>query len=88
MLIQRDRYLSTYFDVCLQIASVRQSRSAYTCRSEVNAMTTLKDQLDNCQYLLARARIAGDDDAVRRFSERRELLVKQLASLRTHLRAV
>ena len=51
-------------------------------------MTTLKDQLDNCQYLLARARIAGDDDAVRRFSERRELLVKQQASLRTHLRAV
>ncbi|OYD70515.1 hypothetical protein BDB13_4136 [Rhodococcus sp. OK302] len=51
-------------------------------------MTTLKDQLDNCQYLLTRARLAGDDDAVRRFTEYRELLIRQSASMKTHLRLV
>ena len=51
-------------------------------------MTTLRERLDNCNYLLARARLAGNGDAVRRFSEHRDKLVKQIASTRTHLRAV
>ncbi|WP_182262851.1 hypothetical protein [Rhodococcus sp. UFZ-B548] len=61
-------------------------------------MTTLREQLDNCNYLLARARtavgaidriwLAGNGDAVRRFSEHRDKMVKQIASTRTHLRAV
>lgn len=48
----------------------------------------LRDQLDTCQFLLNRAELAGDVDAIRRLSERRLVLVKQLASMRTHLRLV
>jgi hypothetical protein len=51
-------------------------------------MTTVRDQLDTCQFLLNRARLAEDDDAIRRLSERRAVLVKQLASMRAHLRVV
>lgn len=51
-------------------------------------MMTLRDQLDNCLYLLARARLAGDDEAIRRYSEHQLTLVKQIASMRTHLRLV
>ncbi|AKE01193.1 hypothetical protein XU06_30125 (plasmid) [Rhodococcus erythropolis] len=42
-------------------------------------MTTVRDQLDRCQFLLNRARLAEDDNAIRRLSERRDMLVKQLA---------
>ncbi len=35
--------------------------------------------LNDCLYLLARARPTGDDDAVQRHSERRLTLVKQIA---------
>jgi len=49
---------------------------------------TLKQQLDNCQYLLARARLAGDHDAVIRYSDHRMTLIKQMASMRAHLRSV
>lgn len=51
-------------------------------------MMTLKDQLNDCLYLLARARLAGDDNAIRRHSEHRSVLIKQIASRRTHLRLV
>ncbi|KSU70893.1 hypothetical protein AS032_26245 [Rhodococcus qingshengii] len=60
----------------------------YALRSEVIAMMTLRDQLENCRYLLARARLAGDDEAIRRYSEHQRMLVKQIASVRTHLRVV
>lgn len=60
----------------------------YTTGSEVMAMMTFREQLDNCCYLLARARLAGDDDAIRRYSERRAVLVKQIAGMRAHLRLV
>ena len=49
-------------------------------------MTTVRDQLDTCQFLLNRAHLAEDDNAIRRLSERRDMLVKQLASMRAHLR--
>lgn len=49
---------------------------------------TLKDQLDNCCYLLARARLAGDGEGIQRLSEHRLTLVKQIASARAHLRLV
>jgi len=51
-------------------------------------MMSLRDQLNDCLYLLARARLAGDDDAIRRYSEHRLTLVKQIARMRTHLRRV
>ena len=51
-------------------------------------MMTLRDQLENCRYLLALARLAGDDEAIRRYSEHQRMLVKQIASVRTHLRVV
>lgn len=60
----------------------------YETRSEVIAMMTLRDQLDNCRYLLARPRPAGDDDAIRRYFEHRAVLVKQIAGMRMHLRLV
>ncbi|TSD40300.1 hypothetical protein FFI94_031585 [Rhodococcus sp. KBS0724] len=49
--------------------------------SEIAAMMTLVDRLENCQYLLARAWLTGDDDAVRRFSEYRLILARLLASI-------
>lgn len=49
---------------------------------------TLRDQLNDCVYLLVRARLAGDDDAVRRYTEHRAVLVKQIAGTRAHLRLV
>ncbi len=51
-------------------------------------MMTLRDQLNDCLYLLARARLAGDDNAVQRYSAHRLLLVKQIAGMRNHLRLV
>lgn len=51
-------------------------------------MMTLRDQLDDCRFLLARARLAGDRDAIQRYSEHRDVLVKQIAGMRTHLRLV
>lgn len=51
-------------------------------------MMALKNRLDICKYLLARARLTGDDEAVQRFSENRLKLVKQIADLKTHLRLV
>ena len=46
--------------------------------SEVPHMT-LTEQLHNCQDLLARAQMAGDKDAIRRFSEHRLSLIQQMA---------
>ena len=70
---------------------------AQLCQGEIGAvtlprigkvtMTTLREH-DNCNYLLTRARLAGNGDAVRRFSEHRNTLIKQIASSRTHLRPV
>ena len=51
-------------------------------------MMTLRDQLNDCLYLLARARLAGNDDAIQRYSEHRAVLVKQIAGTRNHLRLV
>ncbi len=51
-------------------------------------MMTLRDQLDDCRFLLARARLAGDRDAIQRHSEHRDVLVKQIAGMRTPLRLV
>ena len=51
-------------------------------------MMTLRDQLNDCLYLLVRARLAGNDDAIRRYSEHRDVLVKQIAGMRAHLRLV
>lgn len=51
-------------------------------------MTTVRNHLDTCQFLLNRARLAGDDVAVRRLSERRDVLVRQLAGMRAHLHLV
>ncbi|AGT93777.1 MAG: hypothetical protein K0Q46_2648 [Rhodococcus erythropolis] len=45
-------------------------------------MMSLKDQLDNCEYLLADAEMAGDWNAVRRFREYRLRLVRQLCRQR------
>ena len=45
-------------------------------------MMSLKDQLDNCEYLLADAEMAGDWNAVRRFREYRLRLVLQLCRQR------
>lgn len=45
--------------------------------SEVPHMT-LTEQLHNCQDLLARAQMAGDKDAIRRFSEHRLSLIQQM----------
>ncbi|KJF22622.1 hypothetical protein C7T36_21770 [Rhodococcus sp. AD45-ID] len=55
---------------------------------EGDGMSTVKAQLDNCQFLLNRAQLAGNDDAIRQLSERRLTLVRQLASIRTHLHLV
>lgn len=49
---------------------------------------TLREQLDTCQFLLNRAQLAEDDDAIQRLSERRDTLVRQLASMGAHLRLV
>jgi len=51
-------------------------------------MMTLRDQLDDCRFLLARARLTGDRIAIQRYSEHRDVLVKQIAGMRTHLRLV
>ncbi|WP_167343374.1 hypothetical protein [Rhodococcus erythropolis] len=40
---------------------------------------TLTEQLHNCQDLLARAQLAGDEDAIRRFSSYRLTLIQQIA---------
>lgn len=56
--------------------------------AEVVKMMTLRDRLNDCLYLLVLARLAGDDDAVRRHCEHRAVLVKQIAGMRTHLRLV
>jgi len=66
------------------------SRLIGTCTKELEVMVmmTLRDQLNDCLYLLARARLAGNDDAIRRYSEHRAVLVKQIAGMRTHLRLV
>jgi len=51
-------------------------------------MMTLRDQLNDCLYRLVRARLAGDRDAIQRYSEHRDVLVKQIAGMRTPLRLV
>jgi hypothetical protein len=48
----------------------------------------LKAQVDTCQFLLNRARLAEDNEAIERLTERRDTLVKQLASVRGHLHLV
>ncbi|WP_209448831.1 hypothetical protein [Rhodococcus qingshengii] len=40
---------------------------------------TLTEQLHNCQDLLARAQLAGDQDAIRRFSSYRLTLIHSIA---------
>ncbi|MFM9263511.1 hypothetical protein ACKAMS_33265 [Rhodococcus sp. 5A-K4] len=41
---------------------------------------TLTEQLHNCQDLLARAHLAGNKDAIRRFSEHRLTLIQQIVT--------
>ncbi|MDV8009385.1 hypothetical protein [Rhodococcus sp. IEGM 1318] len=47
---------------------------------------TLTEQLHNCQDLLARAQLAGDKDAIRRFSKHRLTLIQQIATTSTPTR--
>lgn len=84
----KNRYPHRSFDARANRVLMSRLIGIYTTGSEVMAMMTLRDQLDNCCYLLARARLAGDDAAIRRYSEHRAVLVKQIAGMRTHLRLV
>ncbi len=83
-----NRYPHRSFDA--RANRVVMPRLVGTCTkgSEVVVMMTLRDQLDDCRFLLARARLAGDRDAIQRHSEHRDVLVKQIAGMRTPLRLV
>lgn len=83
-----NRYPFGSFDARTDRIQVSRFFGTYTKGSEVMVMMTLRDQLDDCRFLLARARLAGDRDAIQRYSEHRDVLVKQIAGMRTHLRLV
>lgn len=85
---REDRYWCGSFDACCTDIGVSPLGGIYTTGSEVMAMMTLRDQLNDCLYLVARARLAGDDDSIRRNTEHRAVLVKQIAGMRKHLRLV
>lgn len=84
----KSRYPHRSFDARANRVVMSRLIGTYTKELEVMVMMTLRDQLNDCLYLLARARLAGNDDAIRRYSEHRAVLVKQIAGMRTHLRLV
>ncbi len=77
---------STKFQVSEEDETVEGRGYTRPPRIGITPTMTLTEQLHNCQHLLERAQLAGDADAVRRFSEHRRTLVQQIADESTHTR--